>query len=143
MAENTNKLGDFAKTTLDSVRSMLDANTVVGDPITTASGVTIIPVSKISVGYASGGLDYSGKKAQTNPNNFGGGGGTGVSVTPVALLVIGADGNVSVLNVNSSSTQTSTVDTVSQIVGFIERSPDIIEKIKSTFAKKKDTNVDF
>lgn len=143
MAENTNKLGDFAKTTLDSVRSMLDANTVVGDPIVTAAGVTIIPVSKISVGYASGGLDYSGKKTAANPNNFGGGGGTGVSVTPVALLVIGSDGNISVLNVNSANTQTSTVDTISQIVGFIERSPEIIEKVKGTFSKKKDTNVDF
>lgn len=142
MAESTNKLGDFARTTLDSVRSMLDANTVVGDPIN-ANGVTIIPISKISVGYASGGLDYAKKSSQSNPNNFGGGGGTGVSVTPVALLVVGSDGNVSVLNVNSSNTQVSTVDTVTQIVGFIERSPELIDKVKSSFSKKKDTNVDF
>ena len=143
MAENTNKLGDFAKTTLDSVRSMLDANTVVGDPIETSNGVTIIPISKITVGYASGGLDYSKKNAETKPNNFGGGGGTGVSVTPVALLVIGADGNVNVLNVNSSNTQTNTTDAVSQVVGLIERSPELIDKIKGALTKKKDTNVDF
>ena len=143
MAENTNKLGDFAKTTLDSVRSMLDANTVVGDPIETSNGVTIIPISKITVGYASGGLDYSKKNAAEKPNNFGGGGGTGVSVVPVALLVISADGNVNVLNVNSSNTNTNATDTVSQVVGFIERSPELIEKIKGTFTKKKDSNVDF
>lgn len=143
MAENTNKLGDFAKTTLDSVRSMLDANTVIGNPIETSNGVTIIPISKISVGYASGGLDYGKKNAETKPNNFGGGGGTGVSVTPVALLVVGADGNVNVLNVNSSSTQASTTDAVSQVVGFLERSPELIEKLKATFSKKKDTEVDF
>ena len=143
MAENTNKLGDFAKTTLDSVRSMLDANTVIGDPVETSNGVTIIPISKITVGYASGGLDYSKKNADARPNNFGGGGGTGVSVTPVALIVVGSDGNVNVLNVNSSSTQASTTDAVSQIVGLIERSPELIEKIKATFSKKKETNVDF
>ena len=143
MAENTNKLGDFAKTTLDSVRTMLDANTVVGDPIETSNGVTIIPISKITVGYASGGLDYSKKNAEQKPNNFGGGGGTGVSVTPVALLVIAADGNVNVLNVNSSNTQANTTDAVSQVVGFLERSPELIEKLKGTFSKKKDTNVDF
>ena len=144
MAENTNKLGDFAKSTLDSVRSILDANTVIGTPITTAQGVTIIPISKISVGYASGGLDYPHKNADAKPNTFGGGGGTGVSVTPVALLVISSDGNVNVLNVNSSSTGTS-ADTVSQVVGFIERSPELIEKIKGTFVKDKpsESKVDF
>ena len=144
MADNTNKLGDYARSTLESVRSMLDANTVVGDPVTTPQGVTIIPISKISVGYASGGLDYPRKNVDNKPNTFGGGGGTGVSVTPVALLVIGTDGNVSVLNVNSSNTQTA-ADSVSQIVGFIERSPELIEKIKSSFSKDKPSGskVDF
>ena len=141
MAENSNKLGDFAKSTLDSVKSMLDANTVVGNPVETSNGVTIIPISKITVGYASGGLDYSKKNAESKPNNFGGGGGTGVSVVPVAFLVISSDGNVSVLNVNSSNTQTT--DTVSQVVGLIERSPELIGKIKETFGKKKDTDTDF
>lgn len=144
MADNTNRLGDFARSTLDSVRSMLDANTVVGTPITTPQGVTVIPISKISVGYASGGLDYPHKNPDTKPNTFGGGGGTGVSVTPVALLVIGTDGNVSVLNVSSDNTQT-TADTVSQVVGFIERSPEIITKVKNAFSKDKpsDSKVDF
>ena len=141
MADNTNKLGDFAKTTIESVSSILDPNSVMGSPITTPAGVTIIPVSKVSVGYASGGLDLA--KKTSNPNNFGGGGGTGVSMTPVALIVIAADGNVSVLNVNSSTTQTSTADSVTQVVGFLERSPELIERVKDAFTKKKDTNVDF
>ena len=64
MAENnTNKLGDITKTSLESIRSMLDANTIIGDPIETASGTCIIPISKISVGYASGGVDYLKKDA--------------------------------------------------------------------------------
>ena len=55
MAENNNKLGDITKTSLDSIRSMLDANTIIGDPIETASGTTIIPISKVHIGMGGGG----------------------------------------------------------------------------------------
>ena len=73
MADNTNKLGEMNRSSLDSIKSMLDANTIVGTPIETP-GATIIPVSKISVGYASGGLDYAKKDASAaKPANFGGG----------------------------------------------------------------------
>ena len=139
---DTNRIGEIAKTSLDSIRSMLDANTIVGDPIETASGTTIIPISKISVGYASGGVDYAAKKDVSNkPNNFGGGGGTGLTVTPVAFLVVNKDGEVSVLNVTSSSASTAApADAVSQVVGFLERSPDLIERIKGVFSKKGEEN---
>lgn len=147
MAENTNKLGDITKTSLESIRSMLDANTIIGDPIETASGTCIIPISKISVGYASGGLDYAKKDApQVNGkpanNNFGGGGGTGLTVTPVAFLIVASDGNVNILNVNSPTSVpvAAPVDTVSQIVGFLERSPELIERIKAVFTKKNEEN---
>ena len=141
MADN-NRIGDITKTSLDSIRAMLDPNTVVGNPIETASGTTIIPISKVSVGYASGGIDYAGKKdVSGKPNNFGGGGGTGVSVTPVAFLVVNKDGDVSVLNVNSSAASTAApADAVSQVVGFLERSPDLIERIKGVFSKKGEEN---
>lgn len=141
MAENTNKLGDITKTSLDSIKSMLDANTIIGDPIETSAGTCIIPISKISVGYASGGIDYAAKKDTSSStgkpanNNFGGGGGTGISVTPVAFLVVSKEGNVNVLNVNSTIPSDPT-DTVSQIVGFIERSPDLLERLKGVFSKK-------
>ena len=140
MADN-NRIGEIAKTSLDSIRSMLDANTIVGDPIETASGTTIIPISKISVGYASGGVDYAAKKEVSNkPNNFGGGGGTGLTVTPVAFLVVQADGNVNILNVNAGSSSTAPADSVAQVVGFLERSPDLLERIKGVFAKKGEEN---
>lgn len=146
MAENTNKLGEMTKSSLESIRSMLDANTIVGDPIETASGTCIIPISKISVGYASGGVDYA--KKDTSPssgkpgnNNFGGGGGTGLTVSPVAFLIVSADGNVNILNVNAPAAATSTpVDTVSQVVGFMERSPELIERLKAAFSKKNEEN---
>jgi len=147
MAENTNKLGDITKTSLDSIRSMLDANTIIGDPIETASGTCIIPISKISVGYASGGVDYLKKDAPVangKPvyNNFGGGGGTGITVTPVAFLVVSADGNVNILNVNApaASPAASPADSVSQVVGFLERSPELLERIKAIFSKKNEEN---
>ncbi len=143
MADSTNKLSDITKTSLDAIRSMLDANTIIGDPIETASGTVIIPISKISVGYASGGIDYAKKEAaQSNHgNNFGGGGGTGITVTPVAFLVVTADGNVNILNVNSpAATQTTPADTVSSVVGFLERSPELLERIKAVFSKKNEEN---
>ena len=74
MAEET-KLQDMIRTSLESIRAMIDANTVVGTPIQTAPGTTIIPISKISVAYASGGLDFGGKAS--NAKTFGGGGGIG------------------------------------------------------------------
>lgn len=140
MADN-NRIGDITKTSLESIRAMLDPNTVVGNPIETAAGTTIIPISKVSVGYASGGIDYAGKKDVSNkPNNFGGGGGTGVSVTPVAFLVVNKEGEVSVLNVSTSASSTAPADAVSQVVGFLERSPDLLERIKGVFSKKGEEN---
>lgn len=143
MAENSNKLGDITKTSLDSIRAMLDSNTIIGDVIKTDSGTSIIPISKISVGYASGGVDYGKKDAPSNNgNNFGGGGGTGITMTPVAFLIVNADGNVNILNVNApaAAPQAAPVDTVSSVVGFLERSPELIERIKNIFTKKNEEN---
>ncbi len=139
MSDN-NKLNDIIRTSLDSIRSMVDTNTVIGEPINTANGTTVIPVSKVFVGFASGGIDYLGKNAvsasapKTTANNFGGGGGTGLTVSPVAFLVIDKDGGVKLLNVNEPTKQTA--DPVSQIVGLLERSPELIERVKAIFAKK-------
>ena len=79
-----NKLQDMIRTSLENIRAMVDANTVVGTPITTVTGTTIIPISKVSVGYASGGMDFGDKTGADK--NFGGGGGTGLTVQPVCFL---------------------------------------------------------
>ena len=139
MADNTNRLGDLNRASLDSIKSMLDANTIVGDPIETKSGTCIIPISKITVGYASGGLDFAKKDAEQKPNNFGGGGGTGITVAPVAFLVIAPNGEVNVLSVNTSNSQ-APADTVTQVVGLIGKSPELIERVKSVFTKKNEDN---
>ena len=132
MSEN-NKLNEIIQTSLESIRSMIDSNTIIGNPITTANGTLIIPVSKVFVGFASGGLDYLGKKPESaTSNNFGGGGGTGLTVSPVAFLIVAPSGEVELLNVNEP---TGGMDPVSQIVGLLERSPELIARVKSLFEK--------
>ena len=135
-----NKLNDIIQTSLDNIKSMVDSNTVIGSPITTANGTLVIPVSKVFVGFASGGVDYLGKNTQSTShtvNNFGGGGGTGLTVSPVAFLVVSSHGDVQLLNVNEPTSDKS--DPVSQIIGLLDRSPELIEKLKAVFAKKSDT----
>ncbi len=133
---NESKIGDIIRASVENIKSTFDANTIIGEAITTANGTVVIPVSKLTMGFVSGGVDYTGK----NPNpkgNFGGGGGTGVAVTPVAFLVISADGHVNLLNVNEQPKDT---DPIAQIIGAIERSPELIDKIKTIFSKKNKTD---
>ena len=129
MAEQT-KLQDMIRTSLESIRAMVDANTVVGTPIQTPSGTTIIPISKVSVGYASGGLDFANKNAQ---KNFGGGGGTGLSVQPVCFLAVNAEGAVEVLPVAKDGP----CDPVERVATLIEKTPDILGRIKRILRKDK------
>ena len=132
-----NKMTDIIRASIDSIKSSFDANTVTGTPITTANGTVIIPVSKLSVGFATGGVDYLGKNTPATSKNFGGGGGTGVTVTPVAFLVISPDGKVDMLDIANPNREP--LDPVSQIIYAIERSPELISKLKDVFSKKKDT----
>ncbi len=130
-----NKLNDIIKTTLENVKGIVESNTVIGQPVNTTNGIVIIPVSKVSLGFASGGLDYASKQeAKDKSKNFGGGGGTGVSVTPMAFLVVKPDGNVELLNMSMPDTTTNKIATVGNI---IEKSPDILEKIKKVLSKDK------
>ena len=133
MAENnaTEKINDIIATSLEKIRTIADAETIIGTPIPTAGGTTIIPVSKVSVGFASGGLDY-GNKTPDKSKNFGGGGGTGLSITPVGFLVVDKDGAVDMINVGLNTA----VGTVDQIGDLLDRSPEIINKFKSMFGKK-------
>ena len=139
--EESNKMREMIDASLSNIKTLLDANTIIGDPIVTESGTTIIPVSKISVGYVSGGLDYNKKKGEKDqdknaPANFGGGGGTGISVSPVAFIVINGEGKAEMLNIASSGSS----DAASQIVNLVDRSAEIIEKIKGIFKKKDKDN---
>lgn len=138
---NENKIQDIIKASLENIRTMVDANTIIGDPINTNGGTTIIPISKISMGFASGGVDYAPKDMKTSGSgnklqNFGGGGGTGLSVVPVGFLVVSSSGDVRVLNIGDNMPD----DPVEQIISLIERSPEIFEKFKTVFKKSDESD---
>ena len=139
MAES--KINDIIKVSLEKIKDIVGAETIIGSPIETAGGTTIIPVSKVAVGFASGGLDYDADKQDKDKKpsllasaSFSGGGGTGISVSPIGFLVVGKDGRVELLTVDNPNAG----DTVDKLVSVIERSPEIIARIKSAFTKKGD-----
>lgn len=117
------KLPEMLETTISKIREIVDSNTVVGQPITTADGVTILPISKISIGFGGGGSDFATKNSQGE--SFGGGAGGGVKVTPVAFLVIqGTSVRMIPVAVPANTTADRLVemipDTLDKIVGFID-----------------------
>ena len=113
-------LPNMMENTIAKIREMVDVNSVVGTPITTADGVTIIPVSKVSVGVGGGGSDFVSKNPNKQENPFGGGAGGGVKVTPVAFLVV-KEGNVRVLPIPAPAN--TTADRI------VEQVPDLLVKI--------------
>ena len=117
------KLPNMLENTIQKIREMVDVNSVIGDPITTPDGVTIIPVSKVSVGFGGGGSDFV-----KNENAFGGGVGGGVKVTPVCFLIV-KDGNVRMMPVAAPAN--TTADRIVEMV------PDTIDKLTSYLDSKK------
>ena len=113
-------LPNMLDNTIAKIREMVDVNSVVGDPITTADGVTIIPISKVSVGFGGGGSDFVSKNVNHHENPFGGGVGAGVKVTPIAFLVI-KEGSVRMIPVAAPAN--TTVDRIVEMV------PDTLDKI--------------
>lgn len=120
-------LPNMLDNTIARIREMVDANSVVGEPIVTADGVTIIPISKISIGLGGGGSDYVSRHPNKQDNPFGGGVGAGVKVTPIAFLVIRGD-NVRMLPV--SSAPNSTADRLVEMV------PDVVDRLSAILEKK-------
>lgn len=122
MSENNIK--DLMDTTMERLRSMVDANTIIGTPIE-AAGITVIPISKVSFGLATGGSDIPNKNGQ---QIFGGGGGAGVSVTPIAFIAI-KDGNAKLLQIYNEA---SSVDRA------IQMAPELFDRIKDLFPSNKE-----
>lgn len=111
-------------TTMDKLKAMVDADIITGTPVE-VGGITLIPVSKVSFGLATGGSDFPSK---TGAELFGGGGGAGVSVSPIAFIVI-SEGNVKMLPVYNELT------TIEKAVSM---APEIIDKAKELFPKKEE-----
>ena len=110
---------------MEKIREMVDVNTIIGDAITSPDGTTIIPVSKVSFGFASGGSDLPTQAAE----KFAGGAGAGVTVKPVAFIVITRDGDVKLMELGNSKP--------SAIEGVIDAIPNVVEKIKGFIGDKK------
>ena len=85
-------IGELMQSTLENIRGMVDVNTVVGDPIDARDGSTVIPLSRVSFGFVSGGGEYKTPRQTDEDKPFAGGSGAGVSVQPVGFLVVGGDG---------------------------------------------------
>ena len=113
-------LPNMLENTVAKIREMVDVNSVIGDPITTPDGVTIIPISKVSVGFGGGGSDFVSKNVNKHENPFGGGAGGGVKITPVAFLIV-KDGNVRMMPVAAPAN--TTADRI------VEQVPDLLDKI--------------
>ena len=111
-------------TAMQKIREMIDVNTIIGDPITTPDGIKIIPVSKLSFGFASGGSDLP---AKVQKELFGGGSGAGITINPIAFLVVG-NGDVKLLQLNDGD--------VGAIGKAVEMVPDVIDKFADLFSKK-------
>ena len=115
-------LPNMLQDTISKIREMVDVNNVIGDPITTADGITIIPVSKVSVGFGGGGSDFASKNPVKQDTPFGGGVGGGVKVTPICFLIV-KDGNVRMMPVATPAN--TTADRIVEMV------PDTLDKISA------------
>ena len=115
-------LPNMLESTIAKIREMVDVNSVIGNPITTADGMTIIPVSKVSVGFGGGGSDYVSKNANHHDNPCGGGAGGGVKVTPIAFLIV-KEGTVRMLPVAAPANTTAD--------RLVEMVPDVLDKVSA------------
>lgn len=125
MSDNK-KVNDLLNVTMDKVKEMVDVDTIIGDPISTPDGTTIIPVSRVSYGFAAGGSDLP-SKAQPPAGLFGGGSGVGVTVIPIAFLAI-SNGNVRVLQIEPY---------MGPLDRALEKMPDVVDKITALFSKNR------
>ena len=122
--ENSN-IGNLMEITMQKIHEMVDVNMVVGSPITTPDGITVIPVSRVSYAFASGGSDFRVKEKP----GFGGGNGAGVKIEPIGFLVV-KDGNVRMVSITPPAS--NTIDRV------IEKAPELMDTVES-FLKKRTT----
>ena len=126
--EKQHPINEMMSTTMEKIRSMMDANTIIGDPIQTGE-VTLIPVSRLSFGFASGGSDFVTKNQKPEADNsFGGGSGASAKLEPVAFLIIRGE-SVKLLPV--APPPATTVDRVIEVV------PEVVEKVTDFLEKQK------
>lgn len=130
MEKSKTPVSELLGISMEKVKEMADINSIIGDPIKLDDGTTIIPISKVTYGFASGGSDLPSKYEK---NLFGGGAGAGISIKPEGFLVISSDGTAKMVSVDSKE------DLASQAVSAI---PNVVNKISEIMNKKKKKNAD-
>ena len=120
---------------MEKIKSMVDVNTIIGSPIHTPDGTTIIPVSKVTFGFGAGGSDFQSRNAKDSaPLCFGGGGGAGVTVSPVCFLVVGSDGDARILPLNAQAETTAD--------RLVEMIPGAVSKVSSFMESRRAAKAD-
>lgn len=121
--EGSHPIQGLMQTAMESMKMMVDVNTILGDPVETPDGSVIVPVSRVSFGFAAGGSEFSGKESKAGDSQagfpFGGGSGAGVALNPVAFLVVG-QGTVRLLPVDNTAIYDRLVDLIPQVVEQIQ-----------------------
>lgn len=125
--DNINPIGELMQSTMDNVKNILKVDTVVGEPIYTPDGITLVPISRISVGFGGGGVELTPKKAGTRP--YGGGNATGVKIEPIGFLVI-KEGSVRMINITPPAS--TTVDRIIDLV------PQVMDKVDAFINKQQE-----
>ena len=126
--DNINPIGELMQTTMENVRNILKVDTVVGDPIYTPDGITLVPISRISLGFGGGGIELNQKNSAGN-RPFGGGKATGVKIDPIGFLVI-KDGTIRMINVTPPAS--TTVDRLIDMV------PQVMDRVDEFIARQKE-----
>ena len=127
--EKKNPLSELMQESMAKVREMVDTNTIVGQPINTPDGVTLIPISRVSMGFGGGGAAFGNKKDAQKDGTLGGGVGSGVKIDPVAFIII-KDGAVRMMPVSIPAK--STADRIVEMV------PGVVDQVSSFISKRKD-----
>ena len=122
--EKKSSLSELMETTMTKIREMVDSNSIIGEPITTPDGVTVIPVSRVTFGFGTGGSDY-GKTV----DKFGGGGGAGVKIDPVSFLIV-KDGVTRVVPV--------ALPAIGPVDRILDMVPGVVDRVEGFIAKKKE-----
>ena len=123
-------------TAIDKIKDMVDCQTIIGDPIDAGDGIKVIPISKVTYGFASGGSDFPSKSAK---ELFGGGGGAGITITPIAFIVVN-NGEVSIKHI---STEEGSIErTIGMIPDVVNGVTDVVNKFVDGKGKKTEENLE-
>lgn len=121
-------INGLMETAMQSIKDMVDVNTIVGEPVESKDGTVIIPISKVSFGFGAGGSDFGQKNMNSSDANFGGGSGGGATIEPVAFMVVGQE-QIKLMPIEKNT---------SPVEDIIDSVPTLVDKVIKAFKKKKD-----